>query len=297
MRRMWWLALLLVGGSRDTFLARWQEKPYPETYRKYAKNWEELGDKIAQLEGVDQAVLAVVWMASMEFRRLPKSLKEACQSRWVPVECKYIMNPFLGVPVLQTPRGEAGEFGVKVQNGQVEIWRREPDKKGGLRVRTPWRFKLQDFWVAGASPREPSPKYWWRKDAPLGLVLAYAASGVAEGCMTIYKWWYGRPASSAADLKKVCPYARHLRNGYRGDSVRFLEFHICDDPKRDAECGSQALREFLEQNQSPGDVVLVFTEPESRFGPPLAYAFVEDGRLVRDVIHPVENNPYLEPVQ
>ncbi len=296
MRNLWFLGLLLLGGTRQMFLDAAKGRPYPESYRKYAQNWEQLAEKWGQFEGLVPVVVATVKAATMDFRRLPRSLTEACQSRWVPVECKHLRNPLLGTPLLDTPMSEAGAYGVQVQNDEVRVWRRELDGKGGLRQRVVWRASLREIRVSRRKVGSGYQSLGWRQAAPLGLVLAHGVGGVVRACLDLYFLWQGRPAQSLEDIQSVCSYLPHLRNGYRGGTVRFLEFQMCADPTKDTACGATALKRFLEENHSPGDVVLIFQEPGNQRLPGTAEVFVEGGLLPEGLL-PIENNPYLAPVQ
>ncbi|MHA2612162.1 MAG: hypothetical protein V2G33_07250 [bacterium JZ-2024 1] len=307
---LWGFPVFLMGFVCENFPFLSPKIPFPESFRtQFPGGFPELRAKIFLYETTLEGTIGVGYYTYMTFEaKKPESVEELCQSPYMPVDCKDILNPFTGKPLLETPPDTYGWFTISTSNTS------DPTSPGYFHYLLPDtkdpnlkpKEEISDFYLKLVIPSDLLgqqfyilylPKHLedgWKTAAAVKRSLGYALSmyRICKG--------FGKVPTSFEELKEMFPFLSKLRNGFRKNYAQLAGFLILpgneivfDISRIYPSVGQDFLLEDSPRNQStfteemltgqPGDFYILIAQPGTIQWPPGWRIIVlgDDGRDIR----------------
>ncbi|MHA2611840.1 MAG: hypothetical protein V2G33_05605 [bacterium JZ-2024 1] len=227
--------LLLMGFICENWSPPSHEIPFPESFKsQFPGGFPELRAKRFLYESTLEATIGVGYYTYMTFEaKKPESVQELCQTPYMPVDCKDILNPYTGKPLLETPPDTYGWFTISTPDTS------DPTSPGYF------HYLLPDEKDPNLKPKEEVvyDAVWLKLSIPFNLLegkqfaIFYRPKHLEDGWKTAtavkrslvhalynYKFCKGKAPTSFEELKEMFPFLSKLRNGFRKNYAQLAGF-------------------------------------------------------------------------
>lgn len=253
-------------GFPEEHLSRLLSRPFPETLKEqFPGGWNEYLSTAQYTVFSVYTTLGAAFNIYIDFEgKLPGTIKEVCESPYMPFPCQEILNPYTKKPLLETPAGTAGHVEYKPPQDLkslppfLPLYLTVPDwEDNPLSVK-----ERQTFITIGPY----SPDYVYK--GLLGLEPAWGTAAgmehlIASSITAFTACTGGRGPQSFEELANMFPYLRKLRNGFTGGYANLI-FERTIPTNASREEVEKQIKELKKFKGTPGDFAIVWNGLPSR---------------------------------